>query len=160
MVLLLAIWFIPSARAQNSENRYSADGFAFFSVDRPAGASLGDIVTGGIGGEALLYKGLGFGLDLGYQFPPAHPADGVGLLSVNGCYHLMDNRLDRGRFVPFVTGGYGLAFRSGRLNLYNFGGGATYWFHRHLGVRFELRDYRHKSYGDYAMALRFGLSFK
>ena len=35
-----------------------------------------------------------------------------------------------------------------------------HWFHRHLGVRFELRDYRHKSYGDYAMALRFGLSFK
>ncbi len=141
------------------KQKYSGDGYVYYGLDTPVGGGLTEAMTMGAGVDAILYKGIGLGLDLGYQYPRGYFRGGVGLLSVNGAYHLQ-NVLDRGRFVPFVTAGYGLAFREGHLNLYNFGGGATYWFHRRVGARFEVRDYRHSSYGQYASTVRFGVSFR
>lgn len=131
------------------------DGYAFLSLDRPAGASVADVFTVGGGGEALLYRGLGIGADLGYQFARGSAGDGVGLGSINGVYHFAR----RGKVVPFVTAGYGIAFRSGHLNLYDFGGGVNYWFLRRLGLRAEVREYRHR-HGEYVLALRVGLTFR
>ena len=133
-------------------------GHVFLSLDRPSRADLADLMTVGAGGEWLLYKGIGVGGDLGYQFSRRAAGNGVGLASLNGSYHFMDpDRL--GRLVPFVTAGYAIAFRSGHLNMFNYGGGAKYWFHRRIGFRAELRDFRARG-GQYVLALRFGLTFR
>jgi hypothetical protein len=154
---LIVVWFaagvwIPCASAQAS-----GDGYVFFSLDKSVAASFADGFTVGLGGDALFYKGCGAGFDLGYLFPRRSVGDGIGLVSLNGTYHLR-NRIAAGRFEPFAVAGYGLAFRSGHLNLYDLGGGATYWFYRHLGARIELRDYRSPRYGEYDFTFRFGLA--
>lgn len=156
--ILLAAACAIAARGQEPPNRYSGDGYVFFSADRPRGASFTELLTVGGGGEGLLYRGLGVNADIGYQFVRGYPGEGVGLASLNGCYHFVD-RSDPARLAPFVTAGYGIAFRTGHLNLFNYGGGVNYWFHRHLGLRVEIRDFR-AQYGHYATALRIGLAFR
>ena len=94
----------------------------------------------GAGGEAVVWKGVGLGAELGVL--GSHDDFGgtaLGVLSLNGYYHFIHrNNL---RLDPFVTGGYTLLFRSGTANLFNFGGGATYWFHPRFGARLEFRDH-------------------
>ncbi len=141
-----------------ADNRYSGDGFVFFSVDRPRGASIAELLTVGGGGEGLLYKGLGINADLGYQFPRTEFSSGIGLASLNGCYHFV-NREEPAKLVPFATAGYALAFRGGHANLFNYGGGINYWFTQHVGFRGEIRDYRAQR-GQWALAFRFGLAFR
>jgi hypothetical protein len=151
MLLSGALW-IPCASAQ-----VSGDGYVFLGLDKAEGASFAEALTLGLGGDALLYKGFGAGFDLGYLFPRQSVSDGVGLATLNGTYHLK-NRISGGRFEPFAVLGYGVAFRSGHLNLYDWGGGAIYWFGRHLGARLDLRDYRSSRYGEYNFSFRFGLA--
>jgi hypothetical protein len=156
LILLFGVAAAGIVRAADS--RYSGDGYVFFSVDRPGHASIADLLTVGGGGEALLYKGLGVNVDLGYQFPRESISDGIGLASLNGCYHFV-NRAKPAKLVPFVTAGYAIAFRSGHANLFDYGGGVNYWFSRHVGLRGEIRDYRAR-YGDWAVAFRFGVAFR
>ena len=69
---------------------------------------LGTIHLGG-GGEGFLYKGLAVGGEIGYLAPFRGFKDGVGIAYINGSYHF--GKRDGGhRFVPFLTGGYSLAF--------------------------------------------------
>ena len=63
--------------------------------------------------------------------------DGLGLLSPGAVYQFQRTR----KVVPFVAGGYSLAFRSGHLNLGYFGGGINYWPKDHYGLLFEVRDH-------------------
>jgi hypothetical protein len=135
-----------------------SSGYGFLSLDRPPRASFSDVMTLGGGGDWLFYKGLGIGADVGYQFARGDVSDGVGLGSLNGAYHFT-SAPGLGGLVPFVTAGYAIAFRSGHLNLFTYGGGAQYWFHRRIGMRAELRDYRTR-HGQYVAALRFGLTFR
>jgi hypothetical protein len=113
----------------------------------------------GLGGEAVVGKGIGVGAEIGALGPRQHFSDAVvGLFSPNGYYHFVHDK--KVRIDPFVTGGYSLLFRSGHINLFNFGGGATYWFHRHLGARFEFRDHVYTSGGTlHYWGFRMGLSF-
>lgn len=151
-MLFLAVGFAAVAAGQNSA------GHVFLSLDRPPRNSFADVMTVGGGGDWFIYKGLGVGVDLGYQFARREPGDGVGLASLNGAYHFVDpSRL--GKLVPFVTAGYAIGFRSGHLSMFNYGGGAKYWFHRRIGFRAELRDFRARG-GQYMLALRFGLAFR
>lgn len=123
--------------AADSEEPYRGQGRVFYGPGRaPGGGGLQQI---GVGGDGFLYKGLGVGAEVGYQFPTEGFTYGIGLLSVNGSYHL--NRSRRARLSPFVTGGYTLAFRGGHANLANIGGGVTWWMAEHLGIRLEIRDY-------------------
>jgi hypothetical protein len=92
----------------------------------------------GVGGEVTLWRGLGAGVEVTGLGPRDHLTDGFGLASANGYYHLP--RFSDGKWDPFVTGGYSLLFRSGHVNLGNFGAGTNYWFSRHAGVRVEARD--------------------
>ena len=147
---LLALCMAQAAMGQSA-------GHAFFSLDRPPRSQLATIMTAGGGGDWVFYRGLGVGADLGYQFARRDPGDGVGLASLNGAYHIESGRL--GKLVPFVTAGYGIAFRSGHLNLFNYGGGVKYWFHPRIAFRTELRDFRAAG-GQYMLALRFGLAFR
>jgi hypothetical protein len=62
---------------------------------------------------------------------------GVGLFSPGIIYQFRTTR----KSVPFVTGGYTLAFRNGAYNLVHFGGGFNHWFGNRWGMRFEVRDH-------------------
>jgi hypothetical protein len=73
------------------------------------------------------------------MYPSGGFTYGIGILSVNGGYHF--NRARQSKLSPFVTAGYSLAFREGHENLFNFGGGVTWWVASHIGIRAEFRDY-------------------
>ena len=114
----------------------------------------------GVGGEAVLWKGVGLGAEIGALGTRQYFSDTVmGAFSPNGYYHFKhgeDLKSD-----PFVTGGYTLLFRSGHANLANFGGGLTYWFHSRLGARVEIRDQLNTTgtIGHF-WGVRFGLAFR
>jgi hypothetical protein len=113
----------------------------------------------GVGGEAVLWKGLGLGAEVAAVGVRQDFGDSVlGVFSPNGYYHFIhgkDLKLD-----PFVTGGYTLMFRSGSESLFNFGAGANYWFHHHLGARLEFRDQVYTKFDTlHYWGVRFGLAF-
>ena len=82
--------------------------------------------------------------------------DGIGVFSANGAYHF---QRPKSKLVPFVTGGYSLAFRSFTSSGGNFGGGVQYWMKDHLGLRFEVRDHVFSSDSPHFFQFRVGLSF-
>lgn len=125
-------------------------GYFFFGPGSSTALHLGG------GGEAYIYKGLAAGGEIGYLFPRSGFGYGVGLLSANGSYHF--NRGTHWKIQPFVTGGYTLAFRSGAVNLWNAGGGLTYWMSNRAGLRVEFREYRDWRHGLHE--LRVGLSLR
>ena len=155
LLLLLAGAFGVPASAQHS------NGYVFVA---PGGATCCGRTTAtihaGVGGEAVLTKGIGVGAEIG---PLAElqifDSSVIGLFSINGYYHF--NRDSDSKWDPFVTGGYSNAFRSGHISLGNFGVGTNYWFVRHFGLRAEFRDHVH--HGDGATlqywGFRFGLAF-
>ena len=111
----------------------------------------------GAGFDTVLWRGIGAGGDLGWFWPSDQVDNGVGLLSVNGFYHFSPTaKLD-----PFVTAGYGLMFRSGSLNMANFGGGVNWWARDNLGLRFEVRDHSDfHNRSDHFISFRVGLLFR
>ncbi len=158
VLLAVLIFLSVSVMAQDD---YKGQGYLFVApgtaVYGSGGGSYGILHFGG-GGEGFLYKGLAAGAEIGYVGPTQSYGDGVGLLSVNGGYHF--KAPDR-KLVPFLTGGYSLAFRSGHLNGANFGGGVTYWAGERYGVRLEFRDnYFPQGSGLHQLGFRVGLSFR
>ena len=151
----VTVWLICSSAAAQS---YNGHGYGFFGLDTPSSGSPGDLLSAGAGGEGFVWRGLAAGGDISYVGPREEYGSGVGLLSVNGSYHFVD-RAQPGRLIPFATAGYGLAFRSGTLNLWNIGGGATWWFNRHLGLRAEVRSFQWRG-ERFDTSLRFGMAFK
>lgn len=123
----------------------SSNGY-FFAAPGGAtccGSTLTTVQLGG-GGEYVLGKGVGAGaelsaLDVRQSLFALGGNTWMGVFSPNGYYHFVHDR--SGRLDPFVTAGYTLLFRSGTANLFNFGGGAMFWFGDHLGVRLEFRDH-------------------
>lgn len=109
-------------------------GLGFITADGTDG-----IFNVGFGGEALVYKGLAVGADVGYLGPLESAGEGFGNLNVNGSYHFFNGQSTQ-KWTPFVTGGYTLFFRDGTANLFNIGGGVTYWINPSKGLRFEVRD--------------------
>lgn len=111
----------------------------------------------GAGGEKLVYKGLGLGAEIGYLAPFRSGGDGIGILSPDVSYHFKSSN---SKLVPFVTGGYSLAFRSGPTSSGgNFGGGVQYWMKDHLGLRLAFRDHVFSSDSPHFYQFRVGLSF-
>ena len=148
-----------SSTSSEGREDHRAQGYAFFAP----GAIVGDgyslgTAHFGAGGEGLLYKGLGLGAEVGYITPWRNFKDGIGMLSVNGSYHFNRN----GKLSPFVSGGYSMAFRSGHVNLFNFGGGVNYWWHDRIGLRVEFRDhvYSEFSRATHFLGGRIGFSFR
>lgn len=123
-------------------------------------AAAAGILHFGVGGQGLLYKGLGIGGEIGYMSPAAGLSEGVGLLSVNALYQF--GRAGAGRkAVPFVTAGYSLAFRGGSVNGLNLGGGLNYWFRDRKALLIEIRDYVSPAeLGVHLLTCRIGLSFR
>jgi len=112
----------------------------------------------GAGAEGFLWRGLTLGVDLGYHHLTGEGV-GFGLLSVNGGYHFADRKKPV-KFDPFVTAGYGLAFRQGAVNLVNYGGGVNWWFKPRIGAHVEFRAWTIPQERITATGFRFGVVFR
>lgn len=154
MLLTFALSVIGTAQSKD----YKGQGYLFFApgVVTGSGASEGTFHFGG-GGEGFLYRGLAAGGEIGYVAPWSHGADGIGLLSLDGSYHLKRSS----SLSPFVTGGYSLGFRSGHFNAVNYGGGVNWWIGERKGVRLELRDHVETQFSDvHYLGFRIGFVFR
>lgn len=113
----------------------------------------------GVGGEGFVYKRLGVGGEIGLLGPTGNVGDGFGVLSANGSWHF---RTASDKVVPFVTGGWSLAFNTdGHSNGGNFGGGINYWFKDRIGLRLEVRDHVFNNFSStHFVGFRIGLTFR
>lgn len=152
--------FSSAAFAEPPPDRdtYNGHGYIFYGAGFSETDYRGLNMIGG-GGEALIYKGLGAGGELGYTYSHQRFEGGFGLASANASYHFVD-RVEPRRFAPFLTGGYSALFRGAALSLFNYGAGAHYWFSDRAGVRLEVRNYQHHQFGQFQLAFRVGLSFR
>jgi hypothetical protein len=140
------------------EKPYNALGYGYFGLAGTQGSDFGKVLNVGGGGERFLYKGLAVGGDVGYLGHYQNfQRDGFGLASANGSYHF--GRAREQKLVPFITAGYGLAFRTDTANLTNVGGGINYWFNNRVGLRLEYRDY-FTANDPHMHLVRFGVSFR
>jgi hypothetical protein len=144
-----------AALAQRSPER-KAWGYVFGGAGAATGGFSNGIFSFGAGGEGLVTKGFGLGAELGYVAPFERAGDGIGVFSADTSYRF--NRT--ARLVPFVTGGYSAAFRSGASHGGNFGGGVDYWIKERVGLRFEVRDHVFSSDSPHLFQFRVGLSFR
>ncbi len=160
MILSLAATLAASALAQPSD-AYNAVGTIGFGFGGRAdhGADFGKLMSFAGAGEGYVWKGLALGGDGQLVWPRDDSESYFGLLSIGPSYHF-DNRENPRRVVPFVTGGYGLAFREGSLSLYQMGGGVTWWPKARVGLRFEYR-YFDNTRDEFQMnQLRFSVAFR
>lgn len=110
--------------------------YAFFSE---GGVDIEPTLHIGVGGEVPVYRGLHLGAELGAVRFGRHFSEGTaGIVSANGAYQFLNT--SGSKVLPFVTAGLSLA-APGPAPALNFGGGANYWFHDRMGIRFEFRDY-------------------
>jgi hypothetical protein len=159
IITLFLLVLLPSMSFAQTQDR-RAWGYVFGGL---GGASDGEgaFVHVGGGGEGLLHKGFGMGAELGY-FAPASDTigNGVGILSVNPSYHFRNASASK-KVVPFVTGGFSLAFRSSAASGGgNFGGGVQYWFKEKAALRVEYRTHVFSSDRPFLHSLRVGISFR
>jgi hypothetical protein len=152
--ILVGLGMIFPLAAQEGASR--VQGYGYFGVMGSDGTTFGKLLNPGLGAEVFAYKGLAASADIGYVgYYNNFRADGLGLFSPNVSYHFYRSRT----VVPFITGGYSLAFRSGTANMGNYGAGLTYWFGRRVGLRVEGRDHRDAS-GYHISGVRVGVSFR
>lgn len=153
--LFLLLCFAAAMPGQGFE-QHRGQGYAFFA---PGKVESTAVLHFGAGGERFIYRGLAAGGDIGYLFPAESFRYGVGLLSVNGSYHL--NRNSHWIVSPFVTSGYSLAFRGAAANMVNVGGGLNYWLGERTGLRLEFRDHIQPGYrATHLLEFRIGLAFR
>ncbi len=129
------------------------------------GAAVGDsgataTLQVGVGGERLVYKGLGAGGEIGYIWSMTERSSGIGVGSGNASYHFR-TAASGGRIDPFLTGGYSIAFRSDVASGFNVGGGIDYWFKERVGLRLEVRDHVFPAFRNMNLiGVRIGLTFR
>jgi len=156
--LWVAVALAPASGQQPPAQSKPFRGYGFAYFQAAGGCCrFGDILGFGAGGDALVYRGLGTSIDLGYVFPRRNLGCGIGLLTLNPSYHLVGRSKPR-KVMPFVTTGYALAFRAGSVSAYNYGGGVTWWFKPKTGLRLEVRDYR--AQGGHLVVVRTGMAFR
>jgi hypothetical protein len=138
MTLILLAIILPSAVAAQNKERHG-QGYVFVA---PATTSEGGVgLHFGVGGEGLVYKGLGLGAEIGYLGAARELSQGLGIFSPDASYHFLRSG-GSGKFSPFVTGGYSRLFTGGGgANAFNIGGGLHWWFKDRIGLRLEVRDH-------------------
>jgi hypothetical protein len=157
-ILLTMITGLASAQTAREHHGY---GYGFGAP----GASVGDggsnaTLHFGVGGERLVYKGLGAGGEIGYVGSMTDLSAGIGVGSGNASYHFK-TAASSGKLDPFLTGGYSLAFRSDVASGFNVGGGVDYWFKERLGLRVEVRDHVFPVFRNMNLiGVRIGLTFR
>jgi len=96
----------------------------------------------GAGGEAVLSRGVGLGIEGSALATTGNFTSTVmAVISPNGYYHFIHSR--DAHVDPFVTVGYSALMRKGIQNFLNYGVGVNYWFRPSLGMRLEFRDQIH-----------------
>jgi opacity protein-like surface antigen len=123
----------------------------------------------GFGGEVLVHKGVGVGIELGYAGPDwSFDGNGaVGVGSLDASYHFFGNK-SRRRVEPFLTGGYSLYYgqRTTTQSGFNLGGGVNLWVIKHVAPRLEVRyqgginGFHGYSQFNHYVAFRFGMTFR
>jgi hypothetical protein len=156
VVLLIAV--AQSVALAQSTNDRRGWGYGIVGIGGTSSGSVAALHVG-VGGEGLVYKGLGVGAEVVYAGPLERFGAGFGILSTDVSYHFAGRSLKK-RLVPFVTGGYSMGFRSGVVGGGNIGGGVQYWVRPRLGLRFEFRDHIFSSDSPHFYAFRFGVSFR
>ncbi len=146
------------AASGSAQVTYKGHGYASWGFENPDGGSFGDVMSAGFGGDYFIWKGIGIGADGTYAFPRREVSDGIGLASVHGSYHWV-NQYNPRRFVPFANAGYTLAFREETANFAHIGAGAIYWFKPGLGFRFEWRN-TFSNDQRFLAGIRLGLTFR
>jgi hypothetical protein len=124
----------------------------------------------GFGGEILIHKGVGVGVELGYagsdwRFDGKGSALGVG--SLDASYHFFGNK-SRRKVEPFATGGYSLYYgeRTTTQSGFNLGGGVNLWAVKHAALRLEVRyqgginGFHGYSQFTHYVAFRVGMTFR
>ena len=147
---LLAASFALSAQSPR------AQAHAFFGLDNPPNHNF-DHNSVGAGADVFVYKGAAFSPSAAYLFANGDGGGRFGVVTVNGSYHFLRGK---GPFEPFVTAGYAgfTTFRHGR-SLFNYGGGANYWFNKRVGFRAEVLNFQAGEYRELT-SIRFGVSFR
>jgi hypothetical protein len=137
--ILVLFGLVPPAFAQDGESPPKKGyGYGLFTPGAIVGGGISPTLTVGAGVERLIKGGFGAGAELSYLFyPQGGFSEGFGLFSPGVLYQFNPAR----KTVPFVTGGYSLAFRGGAINLIHYGGGLNHWFSSHWGMRFEVRNH-------------------
>ena len=102
----------------------------------PGGGWGGTSLHFGGGGEADLFKGLGFGVEIGLIGSTGNFGGAGVVFSPNGRFAFRSS--EDHKLVPYVTGGYSLFYGG---TAYNFGGGFDYWFEKKYGLKFEFRNH-------------------
>ena len=127
----------------------------FIGVDNIAGHNF-DANSAGVGADVFVYKGAAVSPSGAWLYTRDN-ARGLGVFTINGSYHFLRGK---SRVEPFVTAGYGaLTNFSGGQSTVNYGGGANFWFRRHLGFRAELLNFQSSGYRELT-TIRFGVSFR
>lgn len=161
----LSLLLLPAlAGAQDKTNHYREQGYLFLGFGTGTGSrGLPNFFHQvGVGGEGFLYKGFGFGGEVGYASWSYGDA-WVG--SVDFSYHLR-RRARQGMVDPFGEGGFSVLAPSsgyGRRGqpAGNFGGGANIWLGKRDALRLEFRDVVGLRPGYYhVVSFRIGLTFR
>ncbi|MEJ2109548.1 MAG: outer membrane beta-barrel protein [Acidobacteriota bacterium] len=135
-IVIFLIVFVPVLSTAQEDQKNEAQGYAFVGLGDTLDSTA---VHFGGGGEVDFYKGLGFGIDLGYMAATRNLSGGIGILSFDGRYAF--RRFADSKLIPYVTGGYSFLFRTDTANAVNFGGGVDYWFADKYGLKLEFRDH-------------------
>ncbi len=146
--LLLVVPARGRAQTTGESDKYYGEAYAFFGRRN---STPGTNVGGG-GGELVLYKGLAVGGDVGTTV--GNPDDKITIWSTGSSYHFLCCRYER-KVEPFAGAGYSYLF--GKINTHGyvypfdpgndragpyFNQGLIAWPTKHVGVRFEVREYR------------------
>jgi hypothetical protein len=151
--IAIAAWalllVVPASGRAQTENsyRYYCEGYVFF------GRRMGtpDTSVAGLGGDVFLYKGLVAGGDFGTTV--GNPDNRITIGSAGASYHFLRSRTGL-KVEPFL--GAGFSYLAGNVNAHgviypgdsgqdrtghNFSQGLIAWPTKHVGVRFEVREY-------------------
>lgn len=138
----------PLAAGQSAEHQFPAEVYAFFGHR----SSTPGTSVAGAGGEVFPYKGIAAGAEATTTI--GNPDDKITIASVGAAYHFACCRASR-KVEPFAGGGW--SFLYGNINTHginypfssgqdrtgpHFNQGLIVWPLKHLGVRFEVREYR------------------
>jgi len=159
-IMVVFLWVSAFAYAQSPDaaagaaDRHHGQAYLFLAPGEYVGYSDTEATMQfGGGGEAFVYRGLAAGAEIGGIWA-LRGSDLLGVLSVDGSYHLSRSR----RLSPFLTCGYSLLWGDGHRNLVNFGGGVNWWIGKRKGIRLEFRDHVYAD-GSNRQILEFRIGF-
>jgi opacity protein-like surface antigen len=124
--------------------------------------------SAGLGGEVLIHKGVGVGIELGYARNWSNgQGSALGVGSADATYYFLGNKSSK-KLQPFLTGGYSLYFgeRATTQSGFNLGGGVNIWLAKHIAPRLEFRyqgginGFHGYSQFNEFIAFRFGVTFR